>query len=1188
MKAFLITLGMFLVTALTAALIAPSFVDWSAYRATVETEAGRLAGGRVDIGGALEVRILPRPLVRAAAVSFHAERGGEPVAVAEGVELQLDLATLLLGSFEVSELTLEAPRLRVAPLLAAIARGREGGRPASRSGSLRRIEAEDATLLFDDPFGAGTLTADGVDLQITAATLAGPFKLSGSYGRRGEGVERPTFSASVGSIDPATPVRIASRITTELGELSFDGALGNLESEPRYQGRLKLEHGLARSAPDGAGEEDGAGEIVFEAAADLAPLRAEFAEIRVSAADGAQALAFTGSGRASWDGRPRFSADFKARQIDLDATLGRSQDNALAAEIASIATSLGGVARRHGLSGRVRVAVDGAIWRGELARELSAAFDVSPDEIGIANVQGRLPGETEFSLSGRVDVAGAPRLEGDLVVETIEAGRLTRWLAPESGAAIADVLARSRGKYSIHGSIRASEQELVLDAVDGIADGQPFSGSLAVAFEETGRRVRTDLAFDLIDLDRYLPADARPGDLVALMTGARGGTRGGEFIIDARAKRVNWAGREAEAVEVGLIAGGGAVDIAAFNIGRFAGAAIAAEGHGEVSPDGPVGALQVNLTAENLGDLLKALDIEPPRLLGLAASLREADLVLSIENGLGDEGNAATLTGSGEVSGTTTGFTVSSDALLTEISKGDITLAANIEASDASTIFGPHGLAPLTRIARGGGAGSVSVSGMGRHGADFELDMLVDAFGGVLKAAGTMGRDGTISADLDFRADRVGGIAAALGLAITDAAAALPAKLDARLGGTVERLSIDIGDAAVAGVTLGGRAEIVTEAERAAGTGAVRRLTLALDSSLVSLPWLAGLMFAAGPAEDTEDGAQDELVGSWPTTLIDAGMLERIELEASGTADRLVVAEGTLLSDAEYALTIGNGALSLARLEGDIGAGSVVISGTIDAVDHGLSVEGEMEARGVALDRLMTDARGRGLLAGSSNFESDFKARGRSLLSLVASLEGSGTFAVADARVARFSAVTLFDVAALADQTAAIDAALEIGRGGDTALEPISGKFEAANGRLKFGPARLAGAGFEGEATSYVDLPGRRIDQELILEQKGGAGVRVALVHAGGFGNVGREVEISDLPDLGSVRWDEPLDDFGAPERAGGRTPSGSPPAAQQTDGAARQEGGPDLPPVGLIDQQIIDLPILEKDVPRTADDGSG
>jgi uncharacterized protein involved in outer membrane biogenesis len=1186
LKAFLITLGLFLVTALTAALIGPSFVDWSAYRATVETEAARLAGGRVDIGGALEVRILPRPLVRAAGVSFHAGHEGGAVAVAEGVELRFDLAALLLGSFEVSELTLDAPRLRVAPLLAAIARGREQGRPASRSGSLRRIEARDATLLFDDPFGAGTLTADGVDLQITAATLAGPFKLSGSYGVRGEGVERPTFSASVGSIDQATPVRIASRITTELGELSFDGALGDFESEPRYQGRVKLEHGFAGATPDGAGQ-DPSGGIVFEAAADLAPARAEFAEIRVSVADGAQALAFTGAGRASWDGQPRFSADFKARQIDLDATLGRSQDNAMAAEIASIAMSLGEIVRQHGLSGRVRVAVDGAIWRGELARELSAAFDVSPGEIGIASLQGRLPGETEFSLSGRVDVAGAPKLAGDLVVETIEAGRLTRWLAPESGAAIAQVLARSRGKYSIRGSIGLSEHELVLDAVDGIADGQPFSGSLAVAFEETGRRVRTDLAFDLIDLDRYLPEDARPADLVKLLTGPRGGTGGGELIIDARAKRVNWAGREAEAVELGLIAGDGAVDIAEFNIGRFAGAAIAAEGHGEVSPDGPVGALQVNLTAENLGDLLKALEIEPPHFLGLTPSLRAADLVLSIENGLGEDGTMATLSGTGEVSGTTTDFTVSSDAMLAEIAAGGLTVSVNVEASDASAIFGPHGLVPLTRIARDGGAGRVSVSGTGRRGADFELDMLVDAFGGVLEGAGTMGQDGTISADLDYRADRIDGIAAALGLEISDAAAALPARVDARLGGTVERLGIDIAEAVVAGVALSGRAQIVTEAERGPGTGAGRQLALALDSSLVSLPWLAGLIFAAGPVEGAENGVAAELYGSWPTTLIDAGILERIELEASGKAARLVVAEGTVLRDAEYALTIGNGTLSLTRLEGNFGAGSVAISGTAGAVDHGLSVEGEIEARGVALDRLMTDARGRELLAGSGNFESDFKARGRSLLSLVASLEGSGTFAVANARVSRFSAGTLFDIAALADQTAAIDAALEIGRGGDTVLEPISGKFEAANGRLKFGPARLAGRGFDGEATSFVDLASRRIDQELVLEQRGGAGVQVALIHAGGFGDVGREVEISDLPDLGSMRWDEPLDNLGVPMRAGDRTPSGSLPAARQANGAARQEDGPDLPPVGLIDQQIIDLPILEKQAPR-ADDGAG
>jgi uncharacterized protein involved in outer membrane biogenesis len=113
LNTFLISLGLALVTALTAALVVPSFVDWNGYRIAVEAGGSRLLGRPIEIAGDLDVRILPSPVVRAGSVRLLDSEGGEPFVATEAVELNLDLGALILGEIRVSDLALVAPEIKV-------------------------------------------------------------------------------------------------------------------------------------------------------------------------------------------------------------------------------------------------------------------------------------------------------------------------------------------------------------------------------------------------------------------------------------------------------------------------------------------------------------------------------------------------------------------------------------------------------------------------------------------------------------------------------------------------------------------------------------------------------------------------------------------------------------------------------------------------------------------------------------------------------------------------------------------------------------------------------------------------------------------------------------------------------------------------------------------------------------------
>ena len=63
MQHTLLGLGIALILALVTALAGPLLIDWGSYRASFESEAGRMSGLPVRIGGAIDVRILPTPTI---------------------------------------------------------------------------------------------------------------------------------------------------------------------------------------------------------------------------------------------------------------------------------------------------------------------------------------------------------------------------------------------------------------------------------------------------------------------------------------------------------------------------------------------------------------------------------------------------------------------------------------------------------------------------------------------------------------------------------------------------------------------------------------------------------------------------------------------------------------------------------------------------------------------------------------------------------------------------------------------------------------------------------------------------------------------------------------------------------------------------------------------------------------------
>ena len=76
LRFFLTIIAVALVALLTAALVAPLFIDWSAHRAEIEARLGAATGARVALGGPITLRLLPIPYLDVGAGSATASRAG--------------------------------------------------------------------------------------------------------------------------------------------------------------------------------------------------------------------------------------------------------------------------------------------------------------------------------------------------------------------------------------------------------------------------------------------------------------------------------------------------------------------------------------------------------------------------------------------------------------------------------------------------------------------------------------------------------------------------------------------------------------------------------------------------------------------------------------------------------------------------------------------------------------------------------------------------------------------------------------------------------------------------------------------------------------------------------------------------------------------------------------------------------
>jgi len=541
-RAALIAGGVLLLLGM-AAVIAPSFVDWNRYRSEIAAAAEQATGRAVTIGGDISFTLLPSPALRVADLRVANLEGGEVASFArlDHLDVVVEALPLLAGDLNVRRLVLNAPVIT----LERLSDGRTNWRfpaferPAAGEGDIRlqRFEIRKGRLTYIDHATQRRVSLEGLDTNLSAETLAGPYRLTGAAELSGAALAFELRTNRFGD----------GRRTPVSAEIEFEG------SRTRYNGWLRFADGVRpEAAGDIAIEGDSLAAFLerLEAASSPswleipapAPLHKAFSLAgRLEAGESLTLgdikahlgpAALTGNATLTPGKRPRLDLALRADGIDLDALLKRDSEP----DDPPAHWDMPDLPLPFDLALSFEAAP--ASFRGEIVNRIALKAHSERDKLIIEEVQASLPGASSGSLTGEIAATETgPRFAGRVDLSAGDLRRLLDWLGLSLPQDVGGF-----GSGRIETTLAADRDVLSLTKIGASVDATTARGEMTVSAGGERPQIETSLTLDRLDLDRYLPQPAPKGGkaeaggwgerLQAVLRGLAGVDGRGHILLD--------------------------------------------------------------------------------------------------------------------------------------------------------------------------------------------------------------------------------------------------------------------------------------------------------------------------------------------------------------------------------------------------------------------------------------------------------------------------------------------------------------------------------------------------------------------------------------------------------------------------------------------------------------------------------
>jgi hypothetical protein len=1114
MNNLLIAIAVFVITVVAALFAVPYFIDWNSYRGWFEQEARKVVGREVQVDGDVKLHLLPTPYFRLEKVRIADAGSSLPghFFKTDSLSIKLSIAPLFRGVLEAHEIEFQRPVLR----LALDAKGGwnwQSFAQALRSAgyvpanvSLASLRIRDGVLALHGSDGAEYARLEGLNGELSAPALEGPYRFKGEYGPAGRRRDLRLVT-SLPEADGSVPFRMSLRLPETNTSYLMDARAIDLMGKTRIKGNLTARLplpgrsliGTQRSpgdTPDLEPASDAREGFELKAAIEADAAGANLPELTLTFDQSGRLQTIAGTLKASWRKAFAVDMDLSSRWLDLDRVVGVSRGTAAIDGLAKLAAWAQELLPADGKA-RALLRIEQANLGGEAVGPVRLRLAQAGRTLEIEDLRLELPGATSAVLKGAiVTEADEPAFKGRLDLKGTSAGRFLTWA---TGQKVSLGTSADNAPFEIRTGLLVDATQAAAPDLTGSLAGTVLGGTLRykwagrpdllVALEgpKLDARGLVPEGFNLIDaLDRLTRTAFAKAD-------AKGpGAAGADLDVRVEAGQLVTAERTYRDLSVLVALKGGHLKQLRLRLSGDEGYGVELQGAVDNLASQPKGSLKgavMAATAAGIGPLAE--------LLGLPAAFRPGDgrertivpLRLAGTLTFGSRtATAADLVLDGEANDAAVRINARLDGGAGGWRSGRADVTASLQSANAAKVTSLLLARDLT-AGPGDGAKSgrllIRANGIPSEGlatvASLEAGDVGLSFRGHLR----MGDAGTkAEGDLELRADSATPLMALAGLAPPLKVDGLP--VSGKLKLVVEGSSIGIDK-----LTLQFGAARISGRLALKDAGGRRHIDASLGTDEVSVARLLGLLLderlaVAGMAEALLEGRRSP----WPDEPFSASILDGFEGRVILTSKRLTVAEGLALDRAKIDAVLRPGKIDVKELTGSGLGGEFKASLSVDKAAAGAEVRGKLDFR-VALEEIA--GGGSQNASGPMKGTISFNGRGLSPRAVMAALQGKGS--VTFDSQAKLGTLWPGIVAAAADAALKAEAGklvatlrerLAAGLGtGALALEKKTLTLEIADGQLRSKTLVVDTDAGRTSGTVRLDLNGLALDSQWRLQAAG-------------------------------------------------------------------------------------------------------
>lgn len=1079
MARLFVVIGGLIVLALTAALVAPYFIDWTPYRADFEREAGRILGRQVTVRGEASARLLPFPSVSFSDVTVAGVAPGETVMTIETFSMDAELAPFLSGDIHIFDMRLVRPQLLVN--LAADGSIDWTVRPSAPVGashiSLEKLTITDGRVDLHHEAGARTHHLSEINADISARALTGPWRMDGSLKLDGMAL---ALNASTGQVDGegGLRLRLQARPQSYPFVLETDGSASIKDNAAQYAGSFRL-NGPVAAQPPATGTRQEPPLMRLSGAFNLDHAALAVPEFRVET--GAIEDPYIAEGTASFDlgTEPRFLVRADGAQFRLG---GGADDGAGRFSLRERLSAFHEILRdlpRPAIPGRVELALPAVVAGDTTVRDVHVIAEPSETGWSVASAGATLPGRTTLEASGELTIAEQPSFDGSLLVAVGQPSGFASWLAQDVDDAIRRLPAAG---FSATVSLKPERQTFSdLELVMGEAK---FSGKLD-NYTPSGLRstVSLQLDGDQLDIDDMAAfASLFVSDSGEMRLSDR------DVELEIAAGPVTAGDLRADKLDVALRLKEDRLEIDRLAIGELEGTNISATGTLHDLSATPSGKIDSSIIATDLAPLAEALAKRFPDNLFAAGFWQRAqaypglyeDASIRVVASLSGEGapkGELSLEAAGEAGGTTLALTAKLHDASAVSRHTPLSLLLTADSAEAPALYALLGLPALPLDFAGPAQAKLIFDGVPATSGKTNFSMTGEGLAFSFEGQASHNEETGLSLNGagKLAADDLDPWLAIAGVGLPGMGFGLPASLAADI-------DIDDGLLVLSGLH---------------GTAADSSLNGDINARLRDgVPHLTGALaladFDLAPVAEMIIGAPALVAQNqgWPDAPFATEALPPFTAELDLAVDRLAAGTFAKAQDAQITLRLERDGFSLNNLHASMFDGA--IDGFVEfRNDRGAGfLSGQISLDQANLPQLIGNAG----LSGQTSLTASATASGKSVSSMVASLAGSGAANLHDLSISGLAPQAFASLLAQADtfgpqiSTEAVTGfAPELVQDGlFKSEEDVELAFTVANGTLRVPPLRLVAQGAALSGETRADLSEGLVAADVMLTYDAG------------------------------------------------------------------------------------------------------